>query len=63
MKGLAIWFLKKFYGIDVDNLRNDNKRLKEENGRYVSRYNSQQKNKDSLSDRVAHLEKEKGELE
>lgn len=43
MKGLAIWFLRKFYGIDVDNLRNDNKRLKEENGRYVSRYNSQQK--------------------
>ena len=63
MKGLAIWFLKKFYGIDVDSLREDNKRLKEENDRHISRHNSQKKDKDSLSDVVAHLEKEKSELE
>ncbi len=63
MKGLAIWFLKKFYGIDVDSLREDNKRLKEENDRHISRHNSQKKDKDSLSDVVAQLEKEKSELE
>ncbi len=28
MKGLAIWVLKKYYGIDVDSLRSDNKRLR-----------------------------------
>ena len=63
MKGLAIWFLKKFYGIDVNSLREDNKRLKEENDRHISRHNSQKKDKDSLSDVVAQLEKEKSELE
>ena len=59
MKGLAIWFLNKVYGIDVEGLRNENRRLKEENGRHVSRYNSQKKDMDSLSDRVARIEKEK----
>ena len=63
MKGLAIWFLKKFYRIDVDSLREDNKRLKEENGRHVFRYNSQKQDKDSLSEKAMRLEKEKGELE
>ena len=63
MKGLAIWFLKKFYGIDVDSLREDNKRLKEENGRHVSRNNSLKKDKESLSEKAMRLEKEKSELE
>lgn len=63
MKGLVIWFLKKIYGIDVDSLREDNKRLKEENGRHVSRNNSLKKDKESLSEKTTRLEKEKSELE
>lgn len=63
MKGLVIWFLKKIYGIDVDNLREYNKRLKEENGRHVSRNNSLKKDKESLSEKTMRLEKEKSELE
>lgn len=62
MKGLVIWFLKKIYGIDVDNLREDNKRLKEENGRHVSGNNSLKKDKESLSEKTMRLEKEKSEL-
>ena len=63
MKGLAIWFLKKIYGIDIDSLREDNKRLNEENGRHVSMNNSLKKDKKSLSVKATRLEKEKGELE
>lgn len=63
MKGLAIWFLKKIYGIDVDSLREDNKRLKEENSRHVFRNNSLKKDKESLSEKTTRLEKEKSELE
>lgn len=63
MKGIAIWFLKKIYGIDIDGLQNDNKRLKEENGRHISRTNSLEKDKESLSEKTTHLEKEKSELE
>lgn len=63
MKGLVIWFLKKIYGIDVDNLREYNKKLKEENGRHVSRNNSLKKDKESLSEKTMRLEKEKSELE
>ena len=63
MKGLVIWFLKKIYGIDVDSLREDNKRLMEENGRHVSRNNSLKKDKESLSEKAMRLEKEKSELE
>ena len=63
MKGLVIWFLKKIYGIDVDNLREYNKRLMEENGRHVSRNNSLKKDKESLSEKAMRLEKEKSELE
>ena len=63
MKGLAYWFLKKFYGTDVEGLRNDNKRLKEENSRHVSRNNSLKKDKESLSEEAMRLEKEKSELE
>lgn len=63
MKGLVIWFLKKIYGIDVDNLREYNKRLKEENGRQVSRNNSLKKDKESLSEKTMRLEKEKSEIE
>lgn len=62
MKGLAIWFLKKIYGIDVDSLREDNKRLKEENDRHVSRNNSLKKDKESLSVKATRIEKEMGEL-
>lgn len=63
MKGLVIWFLKKIYGIDVDSLREDNKRLMEENGRHVSRINSLKEDKESLSEKATRLEKEMGELE
>ena len=56
MKGLAIWLLKKLYGIDVDSLRSDNKRLREENGRHVSRTNSLKKDKESLSEKTIHIE-------
>ena len=63
MKGLAIWFLKKIYGIDVYSLREDNKRLKEENGRHLFRNNSLKKDKESLSEKAMRLEKEKSELE
>ena len=56
MKGIAIWLLKKVYGIDVDSLRNDNKNLREENGRHVSRNNSLKKDKESLSEKVMRLE-------
>lgn len=63
MKGLVIWFLKKIYGIDVDRLREDNKRLMVENGRHVSRNNSLKKDKESLSEKAMLLEKEKSELE
>lgn len=63
MKGLAIWLLKKIYRIDVDSLQEDNKRLKEENGRHVSRNNSLKKDKESLSKKAMRLEKEKDELD
>ena len=59
MKGIAIWFLKKAFGIDVDGLRVDNKRLREENGRHVSRNNSLKKDKESLSEKVQRIEEEK----
>ena len=55
MKGLAIWLLKKFYDIDVDSLRSDNKSLREENGRHVSRNNSLKKDKESLSEEVMRM--------
>lgn len=56
MKGIAIWLLKKVYGIDVDSLRYDNKNLREENGRHVSRNNSLKKDKESLSEKVMRME-------
>lgn len=56
MKGLAIWLLKKFYDIDVDSLLSDNKGLREENGRHVSRNNSLKKDKESLSEKVMRME-------
>lgn len=31
MKGIIAWFLKKVHGIDLDDLQDDNKKLKEEN--------------------------------
>ena len=58
MKGIAIWFLKKAFGIDVDGLRVDNKRLREENGRHVSRNNSLKKDKESLSEKVMRMEED-----
>ena len=63
MKGIAIWFLKKAYGIDVDGLRVDNKRLREENGRHVSRNNSLKKDKESLSEKVMRMEEEKNSIQ
>ena len=56
MKGIAIWLLKKVYGIDVDSLRSDNKNLREENGRHVSRNNSLKKDKESLSEKIMCME-------
>lgn len=56
MKGIAIWLLKKVYGIDVDSLQSDNKSLREENGRHVSRNNSLKKDKKSLSEKVMRIE-------
>lgn len=56
MKGIAIWLLKKVYGIDVDSLRSDNKSLREENGRHVSRNNSLKRDKKSLSEKIMRLE-------
>lgn len=56
MKGLAIWLLKKLYGIDVNSLRSDNRKLREENGRHVSRNNSLKKDKESLSEKAMHME-------
>ena len=58
MKGLAIWILKKIYGIDVHSLRSDNKRIKEENGRYVSITNSLKKENNFLSEEVKRLEED-----
>lgn len=58
MKGLAIWLLKKVYGIDVDSLRSDNKSLREENGRHASRNNSLKKDKESLLEKVMHMEED-----
>lgn len=63
MKGIVIWLLKKVYGIDVDSLRSDNKSLREENGRHVSRNNSLKKDKESLSDKVMHLEEENNSIQ
>ncbi len=56
MKGIAIWLFKKVYGIDVDSLLSDNKGLREENGRHVSRNNSLKKDKESLSEKVMRME-------
>lgn len=56
MKGIVIWLLKKVYGIDVDSLRSDNKSLREENGRHVSRNNSLKRDKKSLSEKIMRLE-------
>lgn len=63
MKRFAIWLLKKVYGIDVDGLRDDNKRLRDENEGYVSRIDSLERDKESLSELVAHLEEEKTTLQ
>lgn len=63
MKGIAIWFLKKAFGIDVDGLRVDNKRLREENGRHVSRNNSLKKDKESLSEKVKHMKEENNSIQ
>ena len=56
MKGFAIWLLKKAYGIDVDGLRDDDKRLREENVRHVYRNYSLKNDIDSLSKKVLCLE-------
>lgn len=58
MKRIAIWLLKKVYDIDVDSLRSENKSLREENGRHVSRNNSLKKDKESLSEKVMRMEED-----
>ena len=58
MKGFAFWLLKRFYGLDIDALQNDNKRLREENGRHVSRINSLKKDKEVLSEKIVRLDEE-----
>ena len=58
MKGFAFWLLKRFYGLDIDALQNDNKRLREENGRHVSRTNSLKKDKEVLSEKIVRLDEE-----
>ena len=63
MKGIVIWLLKKVYGIDVDVLQDDNKRLREENGRHVSRNNSLRKDKESLSEKVMRMEEENNSIQ
>lgn len=63
MKEFAIWLLKKIYGIDVDILQRDNNRLKDENGRHVSRINSLKKDKESLSEKVVHMEEENDSIQ
>ena len=63
MKGLAIWLLKKFHGIDIDSLRRDNKRLNEENGRLASRTNFLKKDKESLSEKVMRMEEDNTDLQ
>lgn len=63
MKGIAIWLLKKVYGIDVDSLQSDNKRLREENGKHVSRNNSLKKDKESLSEKVMHMGEENNSIQ
>lgn len=63
MKGLVIWLLKIFYGIDVDSLRSDNKRLNEENGRQTSRTNSLKRDKESLSEKVVRMEEDNTDLQ
>lgn len=63
MKGLVIWLLKIFYGIDVDSLRSDNKRLNEENGRQTSRTNPLKRDKESLSEKVVRMEEDNTDLQ
>ena len=63
MKGLAIWLLKNFHGIDVDSLRRDNKRLSEENGRLASRENSLKKDKESLSEKIMLMKEDNTNLQ
>lgn len=63
MKGFVFWLLKTVYGIDVDGLRDDNKRLREEIEGYVSRIDSLKRNKVSLSEQVSHLEEEETTLQ
>lgn len=58
MKEIAIWFLKKIYGIDVDGLQTDNKSLQEESVRHISRNNSLKNDKDSLSEKVKRIEED-----
>ena len=59
MKGFAFWLLKKIYRLDIDALQNDIKRLREENGRHVSRTNSLKKDKKGLSETIVRMEEEK----
>ena len=58
MKGFAFWLLKKIYGIDIDVLQNENKRLREENGRHASRTKSLKKDKEVLSEKIVRLDEE-----
>lgn len=58
MKGFTFWLLKNIYGIDIDVLQNENKRLREENGRHASRTKSLKKDKEVLSEKIVRLDEE-----
>lgn len=63
MKGFAFLLLKRFYGLDIDALQNDNKRLREENGRHVSRTNSLKKDKEALSEKIVSMKEDSTKIQ
>ena len=62
MNGFAFLILKKIYGLDIDALQKDNKRLKEENERHVSRANSLKKDKKALSEKIMCMEEDNAKI-
>lgn len=63
MNNIAIWILNKIYNVDVNNLELQNKRLVEENGRYLSMNKVLETDKNTLSETVSKFEKERAELQ
>lgn len=58
MKGIIAWFLKKVHGINLDDLQDDNKKLKEENSSLYFHNATLIKDKESLSKKVVCLEED-----